>query len=906
MADADATRATSTSRRQGPFAVGELVAGNYQILGHVGKGGMGVVYRARDLKLERSVALKFLPDDVTVSEKDRQRFIKEARLAAALDHPNIGAIYGIESTGDGRTFIVMAFYDGESLAQRIHLSGPMKLSEIIDTAKQMVRGLAEAHSRSIIHGDIKPSNVMCTSSGLVKIVDFGLAHVTEQTATLTHGAAGTVGYMAPEQSLDRRTDERADIWATGVVLAEMLTGRNPFQRESVSATVLAVLNEPPASLGDTPLELQRIVYRALSKDPLKRYQSCSELLKDLDKVGALLEETNELGEMRSSKSMKPPADFRRSREEASRSALNLGWTRSRRRTWIVVAAVAVLLIAVGAVAWLGVARGWLQHKAANEQDSSANLPSPAVLALLPFSQAGGDSHLNALGQGLVESVGSKLASLAQSRSFEVIPARNLRDKNVTTLAGARRQFGANLGLAVNLERTGDLVKVTYTLQNAQGNTTVGGHSITVPAADVFAVEDNVVEGTVSALHLKLRPEEQTALKLHGTASSEAYNYYIQARGYLVDYTKPENLENAIVMSREALKVDPNFGAAKASLGESYWRKYALTKDQGLTEQAKEECDSAIKLGNAGAAGHLCLGLVYGGTGRYGESASEYRIAAELEPSNESAAIGLATMLERQGNVDEAEAAYQRVIDEHPQSYFAHNAMGGFYYRRSEYEKAIRMFQKVTELAPENYAGYVNLGGTYNDLGRFLEALEPLKKSIALGPSYAGYTDLGTSYLGLHKLTEAAEAYKQAVKLDPKQYVTWGNLASAQDYSGAKQQAQASYAKAIELASAELKVNPHDVDVLSDLAVYYAGIGKKEQAEKYLAQALQYGHSEKELLATAAQVYNDLGETGLALEWMSKAIDAGYSARKFQDLVAFQNLVDNPRYQEIVVKAQHHP
>jgi eukaryotic-like serine/threonine-protein kinase len=360
------------------------------------------------------------------------------------------------------------------------------------------------------------------------------------------------------------------------------------------------------------------------------------------------------------------------------------------------------------------------------------------------------------------------------------------------------------------------------------------------------------------------------------------------------------------MSREALKVDPNFGAVKASLGESYWRKYALTKDQRLTEQAKEECDSAIKLGNAGAAGHLCLGLVYGGTGRYGESALEYRIAAELEPSNESAAIGLATMLEREGNIDEAEAAYQRVIDEHPQSYFAHNAMGGFYYRRSEYEKAIRMFQKVTELAPENYAGYVNLGGTYNDLGRFLEALEPLKKSIALGPSYAGYTDLGTSYLGLHKLTEAAEAYKQAVKLDPKQYVTWGNLASAQDYSGAKQQAQASYTRAIELATSELKVNPHDVDILSDLAVYYAGIDKKEQAEKYLAQALQYGHSEKELLATAAQVYNDLGETGLALEWMSKAIDAGYSARKFQDLVAFQNLVDNPRYQEIVVKAQHHP
>src|SRR5579863_6082570 len=142
MADADATRAKSTHRRQSQFAVGEVVAGNYEILGEIGKGGMGVVYRARDLKLERSVALKFLPDEVITSEKDKQRFIKEARLAAALDHPNIGAIYGIESTADGRTFIVMAFYDGQSLAQRIHLGGPMKLPEILDTAKQMARGLA--------------------------------------------------------------------------------------------------------------------------------------------------------------------------------------------------------------------------------------------------------------------------------------------------------------------------------------------------------------------------------------------------------------------------------------------------------------------------------------------------------------------------------------------------------------------------------------------------------------------------------------------------------------------------------------------------------------------------------------------------------------------------------------------
>ena len=246
MADDDVTRAIPSNELRNVFAVGEVVAGNYQILSHAGSGGMGVVYRARDLKLERNVALKFLPPEVTAGGKETERFLKEARIASSLDHPNIGAIYGIETTPDGHTFIVMAFYEGGSLAERIRRRGAIEVPEAIDIALQMARGLAEAHSHNIVHRDIKPSNVMFTSAGLLKIVDFGLAYVTEQTATLSRGAVGTVGYMPPEQALNRGTDQRADIWSLGVVLAEMLTGRNPFQRDSMPSTVLAVLNDAPA------------------------------------------------------------------------------------------------------------------------------------------------------------------------------------------------------------------------------------------------------------------------------------------------------------------------------------------------------------------------------------------------------------------------------------------------------------------------------------------------------------------------------------------------------------------------------------------------------------------------------------------------------------------------------------
>ena len=216
-----------------------------------------------------------------------------------------------------------------------------------------------------------------------------------------------------------------------------------------------------------------------------------------------------------------------------------------------------------------------------------------------------------------------------------------------------------------------------------------------------------------------------------------------------------------------------------------------------------------------------------------------------------------------------------------------------------------MFKKVTELAPEGYVGYLNLGGTYNDLGRFQDAISPLKKSVALRPSYGGYTNLGTSYFGLHKLKEAAEAYQEAIKLDPKQYVTWGNLGAAQYYGGSPHDSVASYRTAVELATADLKVNPHDVENLSDLAQYESMLGNRDQALSYLGKAMQNGHGEKDLLASAAQVYNQLGETGLALEWMSKAIQAGYSASKFKDLPAFQNLAGNLRYQELIGNSNTH-
>ena len=263
------------------FTTGDRIS-SYEVLGLAGVGGMGVVYKALDTKLERLVALKFLPPHLTFSEKDRKRLLQEAKAASALDHPNIGVIHGIEDTPDGQTFIVMAFYEGTNLAHRI-ASGRLSLLEAVDTACQAASGLAEAHRHSIVHRDIKPSNILLTRQGQVKIVDFGLALVlTDIAATRSIDLRGTAAYMAPEQIERAPADQRSDIWALGVVLAEMLLARHPFLRESWPTTIYAILNDPPAPLDLVPQDLQAIVFRALAKDPENRYPVCDQFLAELE------------------------------------------------------------------------------------------------------------------------------------------------------------------------------------------------------------------------------------------------------------------------------------------------------------------------------------------------------------------------------------------------------------------------------------------------------------------------------------------------------------------------------------------------------------------------------------------------------------------------------------------------
>src|SRR5437868_12144191 len=452
---------------------------------------MGMVYRALDVKLERLVALKFLPDELVATKADKERFLREARTASSLDHPNVGVIHGIEETSDGRTYIVMAFYEGETLARKIS-RGPLPLGEAVDIAIQTARGLVAAHSRAVIHRDIKPGNIILTQQNIAKIVDFGLARVnTSAGSTQTLGTAGTIGYMSPEQTLGKPVDQRTDIWALGVVITEIISGRNPFHRESPPRTIFAILNEAPTLADEIPIELQRIIYRALSKDAATRYRSASEMLADLEAFRSHLEPS-------SAESRIPSASndvaFRETVEHASQQMWPPPTSRAKNSFWLLgsFAAAAVLLVLLSLIPAIrdGIAGLFGRHE--------------EHIAVLPFENVGNDPANEAVSEGLMDSLSSRLTNLdVGQQSVWVVPASEIRRLKVADPGAALRQLGATMVAKGSIAREGNDVHLTVNLINTKTLRQVGSAALEDRAGDLATLQDEAVSRLARLMHINV-------------------------------------------------------------------------------------------------------------------------------------------------------------------------------------------------------------------------------------------------------------------------------------------------------------------------------------------------------------------------------------------------------------------
>jgi|CZKD01.1.fsa_nt_gi tetratricopeptide (TPR) repeat protein len=869
----------------------DQIISHYRIHEKLGAGGMGVVYKAEDIRLGRLVALKFLPDHSVRDPRALERFKREARTASALDHPNICTIYEIDDD-QGRPFIAMQLLDGKTLRERIG-DHPVPLGTLLDWALQITDALQTAHAKGIMHRDIKPANIFITERGQAKILDFGLAKLTavdlmgsgdatlSSTGSLTHtGAAiGTVAYMSPEQARGEALDARTDLFSFGVLLYEMATGRQAFSGPTWAVTVYAILGQAPMSLNESmpglPQRLQEIIDKCLIKNRDLRYQSAADIHHDLLRLKKDYE---------SGKSLK---------------SVRVATTWSPKRVLLLATAAAAVAVLVAAGVWGPRLLRRLAASQAGTARSASLVPERKSIAVLPFADIAGDPKLTAFGKGLLEDVAAKLSQLSANHDLEVIPARTLEDKKVATLADAKKEFGVSLGLTVSLEQAGDLVRAAYSLTDAKSGKNLAGAQITAPVSDLFTIEDQMANGVASALQISLRSDEKQAFGAHSTSLPEAYQYYVQGRGYLQDPRKPENLTSAEIVFKQALKIDPNFGQAEAGLGETYWLKYQMGKQKQAIVPAQEACTKAVDLGNAGAEGHMCLGLLEDGTGQYEKAAEQFQQAMQLEPANERAYTSLAGAYQHLNQPDKAEETYKRAIAVRPQYWRGYSFLGTFYIAQAEYEKAAAMFRRATELDPESYLAFNNLGAALLYAGKDDEAAQAFEKSLALRPNRDAYNNIAVAQFRLHRFKNAVLNFKEALKIDDTDYQNWGNMGDAAYYGGDTTSAMEYYRKAISLAEPQLKINPRDAGVLGDLASYYSMLGDRKQALSYLDRSLQLGPGDKDLLLNAAVVYNQLHETGTALEWLSKALAAGYSRSVVATGAPFDNLHDNPRYQALM-------
>jgi serine/threonine protein kinase/tetratricopeptide (TPR) repeat protein len=849
--------------------------GHYEIVEQIGAGGMGVVYRAHDSRLGRDVALKVLLPGTAAKDVSRERLRKEALALSRLSHPNIAQVFDFDGQGSV-DFLVMEFVKGTTLALKLR-EGSVPEETAIAWGIQIASAMEHAAEAGIVHRDLKPGNIMITPKGVIKVLDFGLAmmlrmpedDLTESIAS-SSDAAGTMPYMAPEQLKGGKADFRSDIYSLGALLYESVTGRRLFSASGTVSLIVEILNNTPVPPRQLNSKLsptfEAVILRCLAKEPDRRYQHAPEVRAALESIqGGQIESRN-----------------------------NLSFRESRTRK---IASIGLLVLVTIGLAMFLIGRPSVRV-------AKVDAFGPAELAILPLRMPNNDGEQEAFGDGLVETLTSRLSQLSKNHSLQVVPASEIRENNVTTLQEANRRFGATLGLELNVQHSGDLIRVNYALVDAKRHRQLHGDTITSPASDPFGLEDKVADSVLNALQIELKPEERKALEEHGTTKPNAYDYYLQGRGYLQDFQKPENTDSAIAEFDHALEQDPNYASAFSGLGEAYWRKFKITKDNRWVDRAKSACERAIKLQDANATGHACLGTVFTGTGAYEQAVEQFKLAAELQPTDDIAYKGLAFAYERLGRPEQAEETFKKAISLRPNYWANYNWLGELYLRQGNFEGAKSMFSEVIRLTPDSYIGYGNLGITFLVAGQYTEAVPELERSVSIQPTAENTSNLGVLYFQLRRFSEAARIGEKAVKLDGNNNEVWGNLGEAYYWSpGERSKATSAFATAIKLGNDQIAVNPRNANLLSDIAEYYSMVGERKPAIDHLNRALAIAPQDRDVLFNGALVYNQLGKKEECLAYLAKAVAVGLPASMLRDTPNLDDLHGDERFQRLISKAQ---
>lgn len=674
--------------------IGETIS-HYKILEELGRGGMGVVYKAEDTKLKRTVALKFLPPGLTSDPEAKERFVHEAQAASALEHPNICNIHEIDETADGQIFICMAHYEGEPLKNMIE-RGPLKLDKAIETAIRIGEGLARAHESDITHRDIKPANIMITSRGEVKIVDFGLAKLAGKTKLTKEGSTlGTVEYMSPEQARGEDVNHRTDIWSLGVVFYELLTGRPPFGGDYDQAVIYSILNEEPAPVtslrAGLPLEVDRVLAKALAKNPGERYQHACDLLVDLR---SLL------------KQIMPGATPQRIVSKKSKKNLTL-----------LLGGVLIIIIVFFLL------RNIIFPEKAEVIDS---------IAVLPLENLSRDPEQEYFTDGMTENL---IANLARISALKVISRTSVMrykdtDKSLPEIA---RELNVDAVIEGSVLRAGDRVRITAQLVEAKEDRHIWANTYDRDLNDILDLQSEVARAIAHEIKIELTPGENARLTEERKVNPEAHEAYLKGRYHWNKRTKTD-LEKSVVHFEDAIRIDPDYATAYAGLADAYivladWG-HILPKD-GYAK-AKEIALRALELDENNAEAHTAYAAAlklheY----KWKEAEEEYKLAIELNPSYATARQWHAEQLWSQGRFDEAFQQIERAQELDPLSLIISTVRGSIYLYARRYDDAIDQCKKALELDSGFWLAHQILGIAYTEKGMYEAALEEKKVTMML-------------------------------------------------------------------------------------------------------------------------------------------------------------------------------
>jgi adenylate cyclase len=534
------------------------------------------------------------------------------------------------------------------------------------------------------------------------------------------------------------------------------------------------------------------------------------------------------------------------------------------------------------------------------QDLNTQLPSKILLAILPFQMINLTGDSIAFAKGLIVTMNAQLTKLTGQHPLQVVSPSEIREKNIQTVQEASSELGANLVMEGNLQQFGEEVRIDYVMVDAKTKEQLRGDVITAEMTNPFGLMDRIVASVLSNLGVDLRPDEEKSIKIRTTQQPEAYSNYVTAIGYLQDYHKSENVQSAIKILQHALEQDPKFAKAYAALGESLLFQYKHDKETKHVEEAASACTRALELDSNLVSGHVCLGNVFTGVGKYEEAVEEFKRALESEPANDEACRGLGSAYEQLGLFSEAEKIYKSAIELKPEYWAGYNDLGRLYVKQGRFSEAAEQYSQLTKLVPDHHIGYSNLGGVYLYEGRYSEAIPVLEHSVALRRTETAYSNLGTACFYLRRFSKAADAYEKAIGLNERYWILWGNLGDARYWDPTnRDRAGEAYRKALILGEQELQVNPRDARLLSCMAYYHAMLDEKEAARKCMKRTLAEDSQDPVLFFNLAQTCYRLGDTDQALDWLKKAMAIGITKEMIQNTPLLDRLRKTQEFQSML-------